>query len=131
MNRGTHNPDNERPPRSINRITRIYTSLGLYGSTYFFARGSERWHRWLMSHPTLSVYILAFRDKRGLTRAQKWRVAGLVSLTLIVTGVFAPFYGKELAAFIWVTSLLFLYFTPTAETNLLRKQTVDPGQRRG
>jgi hypothetical protein len=44
-------------------------------------------------------------------------VAGLVTLTLIITGLFAPFYGKALAAFIWVTSLLFLYFTPTAESN--------------
>jgi hypothetical protein len=38
-------------------------------------------------------------------------------LTLIDAGVFAPFYGKALAVFIWLTSLLFLYFTPTAETN--------------
>jgi uncharacterized membrane protein YbaN (DUF454 family) len=86
-------------------------------AAYFFARGSERWHRWLMTHPALSPYILAFRDKRGLTRGQKWRIAGLVTLTLIITGAFAPFYGKALAAFIWVTSLLFLYFTPTAESN--------------
>jgi len=86
-------------------------------AAFCFARGSERWHGWLMTHPTLSPYILAFRDKRGLTRAQKWRIAGLVTLTLIVTGAFAPFYGKALAAFIWVTSLLFLYFTPTAKTS--------------
>jgi len=84
---------------------------------YFFARGSERWHRWLMTHPALSPYILAFREKRGLTRAQKWRIAGLVTLPLVITGVFAPLYLKALAAFILVTSLLFLYFTPTAETN--------------
>jgi uncharacterized membrane protein YbaN (DUF454 family) len=86
-------------------------------ATYFFARGSERWHRWLMTHPTLSPYILAFLEKRGLTRAQKWRIAGLVTTTLIFTGVFAPFYGKALAVFIWLTTLLFLYFIPTAETN--------------
>ena len=55
-------------------------------AAYFFARGSERWHRWLMTHPTLSPYILAFRDRRGLTRAQKWRIAGLMTLTLIITG---------------------------------------------
>jgi uncharacterized membrane protein YbaN (DUF454 family) len=84
-------------------------------AAYFFARGSERWHRWLMTHPALSPYILAFSEKRGLTRAQKWRIAGLVTATLIITGAFAPFYGKALAAFIWATSLLFLYFTPTAD----------------
>jgi uncharacterized membrane protein YbaN (DUF454 family) len=86
-------------------------------AAYFFARGSERWHRWLMTHRTLSPYILAFREKRGLTRAQKWRIAGLVTLPLIITIAFAPFYGKALASFILVTSLLFLYFTPTAESN--------------
>jgi uncharacterized membrane protein YbaN (DUF454 family) len=85
-------------------------------AAYCFARGSQRWHGWLMTHAILSPYILAFRDKRGLTRAQKWRIAGLVSVTLVVTGIFAPFYGKVLAAFIWITSLIFLYFTPTAET---------------
>ena len=86
-------------------------------AAFFFARGSQRWHRWLMTNPTLSPYILAFRDKRGLTRAQKRRIALLISLTLLITGAFAPLYGKALAAFIWVTSLIFLYFTPTAETN--------------
>jgi uncharacterized membrane protein YbaN (DUF454 family) len=86
-------------------------------ATFFFARGSQRWHSWLMTNPTLSPYILAFRDKRGLTRAQKRRIALLISLTLLITGAFAPLYGKALAAFIWVTSLLFLYFTTTAETN--------------
>jgi uncharacterized protein len=84
-------------------------------ATYFFARGSERWHRWLMTHPTLSPYILAFREKRGLTRAQKWRIAGLVTLTMVITVAFAPFYGKALATFIWVTSMIFIYFTPTAD----------------
>jgi uncharacterized protein len=84
-------------------------------ATYFFARGSERWHRWLMTHPTLSPYILAFREKRGLTRGQKWRIVALVSLTMVISGAFAPFYVKALAAFIWVTSLIFIYFTPTAD----------------
>ena len=85
-------------------------------AAFCFARGSQRWHRWLMTHKILSPYILAFRDKRGLTRAQKWRIALLVSITLVITGIFAPFYGKVLAAFIWITSLIFLYFTQTAET---------------
>lgn len=85
-------------------------------AAFFFARGSRRWHDWLLAHPTLSPYIMAFREKRGLTREQKWRIAALVTLTLLVTGAFAPvWYGKALAAFIWVTSLLFLYFTPSAQ----------------
>jgi uncharacterized membrane protein YbaN (DUF454 family) len=85
-------------------------------AAFCFARGSERWHQWLMTHRTLSPYILAFRDRRGLTREQKWRIAGLVTLTLLVTGAFSPLWiGKALAVFIWVTTLIFLYFSPTAE----------------
>ena len=85
-------------------------------AAFCFARGSQRWHRWLMTHRTLSPYIIAFRDRRGLTREQKWRIAAIISLTLLVTGIFAPiWYGKALAGFIWTTSMLFLYFTPSAK----------------
>ena len=86
-------------------------------AAFCFARGSERWHHWLMTHPVLSPYILAFRDKRGLTRGQKWRIAGLVTLTLMVTGAFAPIYGKALALVIWSTTLLYLYFSPSAQSD--------------
>ena len=87
-------------------------------AAFCFARGSQRWHHWLMTHPTLSPYILAFRNKSGLTRAQKWRIAGLVSLTLMVTGTFAPVYGKALAIVIWVTTMLYLYFSAAAPSDI-------------
>jgi hypothetical protein len=81
-----------------------------------FARGSERWHRWLMTHRTLSPYIIAFRNKNGLTRHQKWRIASLVSITLLVTGAFAPhLIGKALAGFIWISAMIFLYSSPSAQ----------------
>lgn len=87
-------------------------------AAFCFARGSDRWHQWLMTQPTLSPYILAFREKRGLTRGQKLRLAGLVTLTLLVTGAFAPFlFGKVLALVIWLATMLFLYFTPSNHHN--------------
>lgn len=49
-------------------------------AAFCFARGSDHWHQWLLTHPKLSPYILAFREKRGLTRAQKWRIAGLLTV---------------------------------------------------
>ena len=86
-------------------------------AAFCFARGSERWHRWLLTHPTLSPYIIAFRDKSGLTRGQKWRIASLVTLTLMVTGAFAPVYGKLLALVIWSTTMLYLYFSRSASSH--------------
>ncbi len=85
-------------------------------AAFFFARGSHRWHQWLMTHRTLSPYIIAFKNKEGLTRSQKWRIAGLVTLTLLVTGAFSPIWqAKALAVFIWSTSMLFLYFSKSAQ----------------
>jgi hypothetical protein len=85
-------------------------------AAFCFARGSERWHGWLMAHPTLSPYIIAFREKRGLTRAQKMRIAALVTIPLLITAAFAPvLHARVLAVFIWTTSMVFLYFSPTAK----------------
>ncbi|MFN0084298.1 MAG: YbaN family protein [Blastocatellia bacterium] len=84
-------------------------------AAFCFSRGSERWHTWLMAHPTFSPYILAFRDKRGLTKEQKRRIAALVSITLGITAIFIPFrIGKGIAIGIWICLMVFLYFSATA-----------------
>lgn len=85
-------------------------------AAYCFARGSERWHQWLLAHPKLSPYILAFRDKRGLTRKQKWRIACVLTLTLLVSGAFSPYWiGKLLALGLWLGWMIFLVTRPSAE----------------
>jgi uncharacterized membrane protein YbaN (DUF454 family) len=92
------------------------TTPFLLVAAYCFARGSRRWHQWLMTHRMLSPYIIAFHGKSGLTRKQKWRIATVVTVTLVVTAVLSPVWiGKALAAFIWSTSMLFLYFSPAAQ----------------
>jgi uncharacterized protein len=84
-------------------------------AAFCFARSSPRWHRWLLTHRLLGPYIHAFRDRRGLTGAQKWRIAGILTVTLLITAWLSPLWiGRALAGFIWVTSLLGLYFSPTA-----------------
>jgi uncharacterized membrane protein YbaN (DUF454 family) len=84
-------------------------------AVYCFARSSPRWHQWLVTHRVLGVYIAAFREKRGLTPAQKRRIALVITVTLLITGLLSPFwYGRALAGFIWVTSLTALYLTRTA-----------------
>ena len=59
-------------------------------AAFCFARGSQRWHDWLVNHHILGVYITAFRDQKGLTVKQKWRVALSIIISLAVTGWFAP-----------------------------------------
>ena len=85
-------------------------------AAYCFARGSRRWHDWLINHRVLGTYIAAFRLRRGLTQGQKLRIAGIVTLTLLITALFTPFwYGRALAVFIWVTSMAVLYFSRSAK----------------
>lgn len=84
-------------------------------AAFFFARSSERWHNWLVTHSVFSTYINAFRRKRGLTPAQKWRIALVVTMSLLVTGAFSPFWqARALALFIWSTGMIALYFSRTA-----------------
>ncbi|MBL8166852.1 MAG: YbaN family protein [Acidobacteria bacterium] len=86
-------------------------------AAFCFARGSQRWHDWLVEHHIFGSYILAFREKRGLTRGQKLNIALGSSLTLMITGYFAPLLiGKVLAGFIWLTGMIALYFYRSAPT---------------
>ena len=83
---------------------------------YCFARGSRRWHDWLVNHRVLGTYIVAFRSRRGLTTGQKLRIAGIVTVTLLITALLTPFwYGRALAVLIWVTSMAALYFSRSAK----------------
>jgi uncharacterized membrane protein YbaN (DUF454 family) len=84
-------------------------------AAYCFARSSPRWHQWLVTHRVLGPYIAAFREKKGLTVEQKWRIAIVVSLTLLLSAVFAPLWlMRGLAVFIWVTSMIGLMLSRTA-----------------
>lgn len=87
-------------------------------AAFFFARSSRRWHDWLMNHSVLSPYITAFRRREGLTPAQKWRIAIAVTMTLLVTGAFSPFWqARALAGFIWSTGMVALFLSRTARTS--------------
>jgi uncharacterized membrane protein YbaN (DUF454 family) len=57
---------------------------------YLFARSSPRWHQWLLHHRHLGPYIHAFRNRSGLTRAQKIRIGVSFTVLLGISLYFAP-----------------------------------------
>jgi len=59
-------------------------------ATFAFARSNKRWHDWLLNHKYLGPYIHAFRDKKGLTVAQKVRIGSSFSILLVVSMLFVP-----------------------------------------
>lgn len=83
-------------------------------AAYCFARSSARWHDWLMNHRIFGSYIRAFRERRGLTRAQKGRIAVTVTLTLAISFLLTPHYLKLIPAGIWLLGMGILYFSRTA-----------------
>lgn len=89
---------------------------------YCFARGSEKWHHWLLNHHVFGEYITAFRDRRGLTLKQKYRIALSVSVMMSIS-LFVGF-GSPMSmviAFIWGICMIVLFLSPTASEALRLK----------
>ena len=80
-------------------------------AAFLFARSSNRWHQWLLTHPRLSPYIHAFGRKSGLTRSQKLRIGASITVIMWISVYFAPHtWMKAMLVVMWVfwTSLLAL-----------------------
>jgi uncharacterized membrane protein YbaN (DUF454 family) len=78
-------------------------------AAFLFARSSNRWYQWLLTHPRLSPYIHAFRGKTGLTRSQKIRIAASITVIMWISVYFSPYpWMKAMLMVMWVfwTSLL-------------------------
>lgn len=84
-------------------------------AAFAFAKSSERWHDWLLNHKFLGPYISAFRDKKGLTVAQKIRIGSSFSILLLVSIFFVP-HGtlKAVLAAGWLFWLIVLLRMKTA-----------------
>jgi uncharacterized protein len=85
-----------------------------------FLRGSERMHRWLLSHGRLGAYIRAFEEGRGIPRRAKIVALGLlwISVAHAATSLLA---GIAAAALVLLAAGVTVY--------LLRLPTLRPGAR--
>lgn len=94
-------------------------------AAYLFAKGSDRWHRWLLNHRHLGPYIHAFRNKTGLTKAQKIRMGASFTAVMAISIYFVPtLTGKVLLGGIWAFWTFMLVrmksFEPRAEAARVR-----------
>ena len=71
-------------------IPLLPTTPFLLLAAFLFARSSDRLHHWLLDHKYLGPYIHAFRNRTGLTRAQKIRIGASFSVFLGISLYFAP-----------------------------------------
>jgi uncharacterized membrane protein YbaN (DUF454 family) len=88
-------------------------------AAFLFAGSSERLHEWLLAHKHLGPYIHAFRGKRGLTRAQKFRIAASFTVLFGVSIYVIPHVAVKLAlGFWWLFWVVFIYRIRTAPASL-------------
>jgi len=84
-------------------------------AAYLFSRSSDRWHRWLLAHKHLGPYVHAWRNKTGLTVAQKTRLVCSFAVLMGVSIYFSPMLSiKVLLAGMWVFWTILLLRMKTA-----------------
>ncbi len=71
-------------------------------AAFLFAKGSERWHDWLLNHKHLGPYIHAWRNKSGLTVTQKLRIGISFTVVMAISLYFSPMMSvRYLLVGIW------------------------------
>ena len=84
-------------------------------AAYLFARSSPRCHDWLLSHKYLGPYISAWRNKTGLTVAQKLRIGISFTILMGISVYFTPMPTVK-----WLLGGLWAFWT----VMLLRQKTI-------
>lgn len=54
-------------------------------ATFFYARSSPRFLRWLVEHPWLGPYISNYRDRKPLTRGQLVSILGTLWISFAIS----------------------------------------------
>jgi len=60
-----------------------------------FLRSSDRFYSWLVSHPVLSKYILAYLDGSGIPRKAKYYTLLTMWLTMSVSALIVPLWQVQ------------------------------------
>jgi len=76
------------------------TTIFVILAAYFFAKGSERLHSWLISNKIFGTYLMNYREGRGMTIGSK-----LFSISFLWAGII---YSIFITDILWLKILLLL-----------------------
>lgn len=71
-------------------------------SGYCFARGSERFHDWILAHRYFGPMIRAFRDEKRIPIKAKIFATAMIAITMSITAIF---FVKKIYAIIAMASV--------------------------
>lgn len=57
------------------------------GAAFCFAKGSDRWHNWLMNHKLFGSFLRNWSDKRIFPTKAKWAMFVMMDISLITLWV--------------------------------------------
>lgn len=64
----------------------------ILAATYAAARGSERLHSWLVTHPRFGPMIVLWQNQRAIPRYAKWLATGSMVICAVIIVLFAPLW---------------------------------------
>ena len=54
------------------------------GAAYCFAKGSERWHNWIMNHKIFGPFLRGWAEKRVFPTYGRWAMIATMDVSLII-----------------------------------------------
>lgn len=83
-------------------------------AAFCFARGSERFHRWLVTHPRFGPPIRDWRAHGAISRRGKRAAAAAIAATFAVSLLMGmPAHGLAIQAAVLACVLVFILTRPT------------------
>ena len=93
------------------------------GAAFCFAKGSDRWHRWLMNHKFFGPFLRNWKEKRIYPTKAKWAMFIMMDISLITlwltTGNWMAVAGL---AIIMAVILFWAYRLPGSEEEWQKRQ---------
>ncbi len=92
------------------------TTVFVLIAAFCFARSSERFHRWILSHRLFGPMVRNFREGRGLPRQARFRAVTLIWITMGVSmWVIHAWWAVALLSAIGISLTVYLYRLPCAD----------------
>ena len=83
-------------------------------AAFCFARSSERFHNWLLNHPTFGPPIIDWRDKGAISmKGKRLATIGVVLAFGISVAMQLPIYALALQAVVLAGVMLFIWSRPS------------------
>ena len=103
----------------------FFTGLGVVGvvipvlpttpflllASFFFARGSERFHKWFLSTGLYKKHLHSFAETRSMTLKTKWMILLPASIMLCIAFLLCPiWHGQILIAIAFFFKYYYFFF---------------------